>query len=232
MNDFDKRKLRFVVMPTRFYPAEAHDDYQKAYNCWKEVWSYTFQEEMNLKETLFSDNFTRHTHLMCLFFGDEPLGVCTSNSFDLSLKQDLDDSYFRVFPPDVMEKLKAESRLAITCCNATIGFEFRKNKLGIPALDLLFGMMIHYLKSTPADVLLGTARLEKGVNKVCYRTEATCLGANVPYTIPGRFIDLIGWYANLDMTKWDPHLLDVTSYVWNKKTTIIKSVDKGERYAA
>lgn len=232
MNDFDKRKLRFVVMPTRFYPSHVHDDFQAAYHCWRQVWGHAFQEEMNLKDHLYSDNFTRKSHVMCLFFENDPLGVCTSNLLDLSLPQDLDDSYFKVFPEAVMEKLTRESQLVITCCNATINFEFRKGRLGISGLDLLFGMMIHYLKSTPADVILGTARLEKGVEKVCYRTAATCLAQNLPYTIPGQTIDLIGWYKNLDMSTWDPHLLEVTSFIWNNKTTIIKPLTKGEHDAA
>lgn len=232
MSDFDKRKLRFVVMPTRFYPPECHDDMSKAYQCWRQVWGHAFQTEMNVKDDLYSDNFTRKSHVACLFFGDEPLGVCTTNVLDLTLAQDLDDSYFKVFPETVMEKLKLESKLVITCCNATINFTFRKNRLGLPGLDLLFGMMIHYLKSTPADVILGTARLEKGVEKVCYRTAATCLASNLPYTIPGQTIDLIGWYRDLDMNTWDPHLLEVTSYVWNKRTSIISPISKGVRHAA
>ncbi len=232
MSDFDKRRLRFIVTPTRFYPDSVAQDVVKAYECWKQVWGHAFAEEMNVNEVLHSDHFTRKSHLAVLFHGEVPLGVCTSNVLDLSIPQDRDDSYFKVFPTDIYHQFLVQSPLIITCCNATINFEYRKNRLGLPGLDLLFGMMIRYLKSSPAEMIVGTARLQKGVEKVCYRTAATCLAKDLPYTIPGQRIDLVAWKKELDMSSWSPELLDVTGFVWEHATSVIQPIQKGERYAA
>ena len=221
--DFHKKMLRFVVLPTRLYPDEYAEDMARAYQCWRQVWAHAFQEEMNVRGELYSDGFTRKSHVAILFYGEEPLGLCTSNILNLKLQQDLDDSYFEVWPEKVQEELKARMDKVMTCCNATINFTFRKSRLGFNSLELLFAMMIHYMKSTE-DVggILGTARREKGVEKICHRLEGVSLMSDLPYTIPGQFIDLILWDRNLDMNHWSPEMQELTHHIWNHSTEIIR----------
>jgi hypothetical protein len=187
---------------------------------------------MKVHEHLYSDHFTRKTHVAVLFHGDKVLGLCTANILNLHLEQDLDDSYFKVWPETVMNDLRTNANSIMTCCNATLNFEYRQNKIGMPGLDLVFGLLVMYLKSTNVDAILGTPRLEKGVEKSCYRTGAVQLAKNIPYTtIPGQNIDLVCWWKNLDLSKWDPELLEVITYIWNRNT-IIHELKTGDAHAA
>lgn len=231
INELDMRKLKFIVTPTRSYDPSLNHEMKLAYECWKEVWGKTFHDELNVKEHLFSDNFTRQSELAIIFHGERPLGLCTLNRFDLRLQQDLDDSYFQVWPREVLEELKSHMNIVMSCCNATISYEYRKNNLGVPSIDLLFGMVVRYLKSSVAEGVLGTARVQKKVPEACERTNATFFAKNIPYTIPGATIDLICWKKDLDMSKWDTELLALTEFIWKRSTTIYKSAE-GEKYAA
>lgn len=233
INDFDKRKLRYVVAPTRFYPQSLSHDMQAAYQSWKEIWSKAFNEEMNIEGPLYSDYFSRQSHVSMLFLGDEVVGLSTLNVLNLNRPQDLDDTYFKVFSPEILSDLRQKADLVMSCCNATIEKKFRKDQLGISALDLLFAMQILYLKSTPYQGITGTARLQRGVEKSCYRLGATPLARNIPYTIPGQSIDLICWYRDINPDTWDPHLREVCEFIW-KRSTIIENISypQGNKNAA
>lgn len=231
INDFDKRKLRFVVSPTRFYPSYLAQDIGRAYLTWKESWGHAFKVELDVKDPLYSDNFTRQSHVAIVFHGDEPMGLCTLNAFDLNQEQALDDSYFKVWPGEILSGLKSHSPHLLSCCNATIAFQYRKNNLGISGIDLLFSMIILYLKSTDYQGILGTARIEKKVPEACARTAATFLAKDVPYTIPGRFIDLVCWRRDLDLNLWDPEMRELSEFIWNRSTKIYRP-SEGEKNVA
>lgn len=230
VNEFDKRRLRFLVAPVRNYNPKLKEDMEKAYLTWKAVWSKAFPE-LKEHEYMHSDHYTRKTHVAILFHGDNVVGLATSNVLDLSLQQDLDDSYFKLWPETTMTGLRTDARTVMTCCNATLNFDYRKNKLGTPALEIIFGLLVMYMKSTNIDAMLGTPRLEKEVEKYCYRTGAIPLAKKVPYTVPGRFIDLVCWNRNLNLKDWDPELLEIISYIWNKNSRV-EEIKTGERYAA
>lgn len=231
INELDKRRLRFLVSPTRFFNHAISQDIEKAYQCWRETWGHAFQKEMNQTDHLYSDNFTRQSKVAVIFHGEHPLGVCTLNTFDLRLKQDLDDSYFKVWPDHVLDELKKDMNLVMSCCNASIDFKYRKNQLGFSGIDLLFSMIILYMKSTDIEGILGTARVQKKVPEACQRTAATFYAHNEPYTIPGQFIDLICWKRGLDVELWDPEMRELAEFIWKRSSNIYHS-EEGERYAA
>lgn len=231
INELDKRRLRMVISPTRFFHPSLAEDMESAYRCWKESWGHAFHKELNVQEQLYSDNFTRQSEVVAIFHGDHPLGLCTLNRFDLSCRQDLDDSYFKVWPGEVLGELRQRMKLVMSCCNATIDFKYRKNHLGFSGIDLLFSLIILYMKSTEIEGILGTARVEKKVPEACQRTAATFFARNVPFTIPDRFIDLICWERELDLNLWDPEMRELAEFIWNRSTKIFHS-EEGEKYAA
>jgi hypothetical protein len=232
LNEIDMRRLRFVVTPIRNNPAEVSQELEKAYKCWKEVWGYAFQKELNVSDPLYSDNFTRQSYLAMILHGEEPFGLCTLNAFNLHHQKDLDDSYFKVWPQSVIGDMRRDMSNIVSCCNASIAFNYRKNQLGISGIDLLFSMIILFMKSTyDIEGIAGTARIEKKVPEACERTGATFFARNVPFSIPGRFIDLVCWKRDLDLNLWDPHMRKAAEYIWKKSTTIYIP-QQGERYAA
>lgn len=233
MIEFNKRKLRFLVIPTRSVDPAYKEDLDKAYECWKAVWSRALSEEMNVKDKLYSDAFTRQELLAVVFHGSEPLCLATLNPYDLTSQKDLDDSYFKVWPEDVLDKIKEHSTLVMASCHATVNFNFRRGQLGFSGIELLCAMLVQYLKSTNIDTILCTPRREKRVQEACYRTGATLHREDLPYTIPGQRIDLITWHSWIDQDRWDPVIREITHYVWENSTTIVQSQpQQGKKNAA
>jgi hypothetical protein len=233
ISEFNKRQLRFLVIPTRDQDPVFKTDLDKAYECWKAVWSKALSEEMNVKDRLYSDNFTRQQLLAVVFYGNEPLCLATLNRYDLNSQKDLDDSYFKVWPSDILEKIKKDSNVVMASCHATVNFQFRKGQLGFSGIEFLCAMLVQYLKSTDINAIVCTPRREKRVQEACYRTGATLHAENLPYTIEGQMIDLITWYRWIDQDRWDSDIRELTHYVWENSTKIIlPSPQQGKKNAA
>lgn len=232
VNDLDKRRLRFLVAPTCSPDPLLKKDLDSAYRCWKAVWSHALSEEMNVKERLHSDNFTRHELVAVVFLGDEPVCLATLKPFDLNSEKDLDDTYFKVWSQEALMAVKQNTTNVMASCNATVNFKFRKGQLGISGIDFLCAMLVQYLKSTNYDGIICVPRVQKSVEEACYRTGATLIEKNVPYTIPGQIIDVVCWYKTIDMKKWDPELRDLTEYVWERSTHLVLPLQQGKKYAA
>ena len=233
MSEFNKRQLRFVIMPTRFVPEKYQRDLNAAYGSWKEVWEFTYQQEMNLQEILYSDNFTRQSHLAVLFHGKEPMVVITMNYFDLTSRMDLDDSYFKVWPENILSELKKTSKKIMTCGNLALNFNFRKGSIGVSGKDLIFALLVQFLKYNQLDSMVATVRPEKGVQRAAYRTGAHCLAEGLPFTIPGRMIDIVCWPSNLDDKKMDHELYQLVQYIWLNSTEIVeRHLKQGVKHVA
>lgn len=225
ISEFNKRKLRFAVYPIRFAPKDKKQELQKLYHCWRSVWSDALSKEMNVKDILFADNYSRQSHVAALFHGEEPVGLTTLNWMDLSDDLYLDDSFFKVWPKDAIECLKQEAKTIMTCCNVTLNFKFRQNALGISCKDLLLSLLVQYLKASSVDAIVAAVRLEKSMEKAAYRTGASPIYRDLPYTIPGQRVDLVCWLRNLELKKLDPEILSLSNDIWNHS-------QQGERYVA
>lgn len=231
MLEFNKRKLRFLVIPTKSQDPVHKQDLDKAYACWKEVWSKALSEEMNVKDKLYSDAFTRQELVAVVFHGADPLCLATLNPYDLTSERDLDDSYFKVWPENILEQIRAKSPVVFASCHATVNFKFRRGQLGFSGIELLCAMLVQYLKSTDLDTIVCTPRREKRVQEACYRTGATLHLEDIPYTIEGQRIDLITWHSWIDQDRWDPVIREITHYIWENSTTIVKP-QQGKKHAA
>lgn len=222
-----KQKLRFSLIPTRPLPETGKQELLLAYNCWKEVWISACRDEMNVMETLYSDNFTKQSHAAVLWMEDEPVAVATLNHLDLSCIIDLDDSYFKIWPEIALHKLKKENKKIMTCGNFALNFNYRRGALGVSGKELLFAVLVWYLRESDRDSMIAAVRLEKGMEKAAYRTGAVCLQKDIPYSIPGQRVDLVSWRKSLDVDVMDPKIRDLSNSIWKHS-----SVNKGAANAA
>lgn len=233
MMEFNKRKLRFVVSPTRFFDPSLEKDMKAAYEGWRSVWGQALTEEMNVKDPLYSDNYSRQSHVAALFYGDELFGLVTLNYMNLSEKIYQEDSYFKVWTPDSRKILQAQSTHIMTLCNVTLNFRFRQNAIGISGKDLLLLMAVYYLKSQKFDGIVAAVRLEKAMEKSAYRTGAIPLAKDLAYSIPGQRVDLVLWRKEIDLEKLDPELTNLATHIWFNSTIFSElNFQPGEKHVA
>lgn len=225
ISEFNKRKLRFAVYPIRFAPLDKAAEMHKLYHCWRKVWSEALTSEMNVKEFLYADNYSRQSHVAALFHGEDPVGLTTLNWMDLTDDLYLDDSFFKVWPKDAIEGLKQEAKTIMTCCNVTLNFKYRQNALGVSGKDLLLALLVQYLKASSIDAIVAAVRLEKSMEKAAYRTGAFPIYKDLPYTIPGQRVDLVCWHKNLDLKKLDPDIKKLSEDIFSNS-------QQGVRYVA
>lgn len=220
--ELDKRKLRFLILSNKDIAVHSKTDYQKAYNCWKEVWGHAFKIEMNVPGPLYSDFYTKQSHVAVLFYGDEVACLTTLNHLDLTDQVDLDDSFFKVWPEPTLREIKNEARKIMACCNVTVNFQFRRGTFDLCWKDLMLAFLVHYLKSTSIDAVVAAVRLEKGMEKSAYRTGAHALAKNLPYSIEGQRVDIVCWPRNLDENLIDPKIYNLVKYVFKNSWSIFE----------
>jgi hypothetical protein len=228
--------LRFLILPTRFVPDAHKRDLQSAYFLWKEVWEVAFRTELNVEDKLYSDNFTRQSYVAVLFTDHTPIVLTTLNYLDLSNKIDIDDSYFKVWPEMAQRKLAKEATKVVSCGNLALNFNFRRGSFGVSGKDLIFYLLVKLLKYSTADSMIASVRVEKGMGEAALRTGAHLLMPKVPYTIPGKFVDLVSWSRSLDDSMVDPEIKNLASWIWQNRTQIVQNhiqvKNQGEKYAA
>ena len=228
-----KDGMRFLIMSTRFVPQKLSQDLARAYTLWKEVWDVAFKTELGVEEPLYSDNFSRQSHVAVLFNEQEPIVLTTLNILNLKNICDLDDSYFKVWPEFARRKLEKESKSIITCGNLALNFNYRRGALGVSGKDLIFYLLVKYLKYSSFDSMVAAVRLEKGMDRAAYRTGAHSIMKNVPYTIPGRFVDLVSWSRNLNEESIDPEIKTLANWIWLNRTQVVeREINQGEKNAA
>ena len=228
-----KDGMRFLIMSTRFVPQELHQDLARAYALWKEVWEVAFKTELGVEGPLYSDNFSRQSHVAVLFNKNEPIVLTTLNTLNLNNTCDTDDSYFKVWPDLARAKLKKESKSIITCGNLALNFNYRRGALGVSGKDLIFYLLVKYLKYSQFDSMVAAVRLEKGMDRAAYRTGAHSLMKNVPYTIPGQFVDLVSWSRDLSEEIIDPEIKSLANWIWmNRSQVVVREINQGEKNAA
>lgn len=235
-HEIDRSKLSFMIFPTRFPHPSYLREYQKAYECWHSIWNQALKEEMNVKEHLYSDNFTKQSHVAVIFYKEVPACLVTLNYFDLNDPVVMNDSYFKVWPEIASAKIKKEASNIMVCGNLSLCSDFRRNALGVSWKDLMFAFVVRHLKSSLFDSVVATVRLEKGMEKSAYRTGAHPIQRDLPYSIPGQRIDIVSWDRTLDETIIDKEIWSLVNFVWNNSSIIIETPStiqkQGEKYVA
>lgn len=169
---------------------------------------------MNVKGDLYSDNFTKQSHVAIIFYENEVACLTTLNYFDLENPVVLNDSYFTVWPEITRQKIKQEAKKVMVSGNLSLNFNFRRGAMGISWKDLMFAFQVRHLKDSSYDAVVAAVRLEKGMEKSAYRTGATALARDLPYSIEGQRVDIVCWKKNLDENKIDQNIYQLVNHVW------------------
>lgn len=204
------------ILPGRNPHSRYLDIYAKTYHCWKEIWSDTFRNEMNVNEVLFSDSFTRQDEILALFHQSKCVGLASIRYINPSYPGSIDDSYFRSWPYPLIQKIKMENSIIATASHFTIHRKYRGSKQIIHWKKLLISLFIENFKrsSSKIQIMVAAARRIKSNEKNCYNSGAVPLAVNLNYHIPGEKFDLVSWEKNCE-GDYDENIKNLSKKIWN-----------------
>lgn len=189
--------------------------YCSAYKMWQEVWSDTFKQ-LEGKETIFSDDWTRQTVIHCLFYKEQCFASCFHRYVDFGNPATNADSYFQAWPQEAIEKLVSTGTDIDVCSNFTIHPMARKGKFDFSVKEVLVGLSIKELQNSKCHSMTGTMRVDKGMHKATYEVGAEVLRPNVIYhNVP---VDLVAFRKDKSLVDHSRPSGLIIEELWSKST--------------
>ncbi|HEY4012270.1 MAG TPA: hypothetical protein VGM06_02945 [Polyangiaceae bacterium] len=164
----------------------------EAYRCWSEVWTQTFAE-LDDADSLASDDFTRQSEIAALFHEWECVGTTSLRFIDVSNAIFRDDSYFNVWPEQVLAAASAHGPRICIASSFTVSPRWRRAR-GARIRDVLGALAVERFLRSDADALIGTVRNDVGMNAFTYKLGCHALARKL--TLHGVDVDLIVFFRH------------------------------------
>jgi hypothetical protein len=195
-----------------FYPdaiaADEIHDYNEAFAFWYEIWLET-RREVDEMLTAPSDSFSRQSEILVLYSDGKPIATCCHRYVDLRHHCVLYDSYFSsaIWPASVKVLVPELGRTCLLGSHIFIHPAFRKCRSGLPIKNIVCAVSMTHVNATGPDVLLGAARIDKGIHKVFHDAGAVSLRDDASwYHIP---VDLIALFPKKSPMRIDSQYEDI-----------------------
>jgi len=199
-----------------FYPddiaADEIRDYNEAFSFWYQVWLET-RREVDTTLATPSDSFSRQSEIMVLYSDGTPIATCCHRYVDLRQHCILHDSYFTstIWPPSVKARIPTLGQSCVLGSHIFIHPAFRKCNSGLPIKNIVCAASMTHINAARPDVLLGAARIDKGIHKVFHDAGAVSLRADASwYHIP---VDLIALFPGKTPMRVDAQYEDIVRSV-------------------
>ena len=216
-SDDDAAKLASVTLKI-FYPdaisADEISDYNQAFAFWAEVWLETRREVEGARATL-SDSFSRQSEILVLYCEGKPIATCCHRYVDLRQHCVLYDSYFTpaIWPASVKALIPTLGHSCLLGSHIFIHPAFRKYQSGLPTKNIVCALSMAHVNGTRPDVLLGVARIDKGIHKVFHNCGAISLGGDTSwYHVP---VDLIALFPKKAPIPIDEQYQEIVRMIGN-----------------
>lgn len=172
--------------------------YDLLYLQWKEVWQQAYVSDFSIKEKLNSDYYKSQDYILAVFEGSKCIASITLKKFNLKRACDLDDSYFNIWPAEVIANLLRLGNTYLSCGNLAVSSDYRGRIVDdtFSLKEVLFAAVRESLKIIPCDGIISNTRNKKSVNLAAYRTGAIPLLRNIDYSIQGQPVDLLMWHKD------------------------------------
>lgn len=196
-----------IFYPDAISTSEIHD-YNEAFSFWYDVWLETRREVDDTLATP-SDSFSRQSEIMVLYSDGKPIATCCHRYVDLRHRCVIHDSYFtsEIWPASVMARIPGLGQTCVLGSHIFIHPAFRKCNSGLPIKNIVCALSMTHINATGPDVLLGAARIDKGIHKVFHHAGAQSLRADASwYHIP---VDLIALYPKQTPMRIDAQYEDI-----------------------
>lgn len=192
---------------------------ESAYKTWKETWLDVYNNEMNQKNTtLYSNEFSRHSFILALFLNQTCIGVSFMREVNIKSELSLEDSYFRFWPKEVLQKLGEVYQNIIIASYFTISHEFRKNR-DFEWKTLFLTLYKDFHNSLDKPLMITAARKLRSNEKLCYDLGGICFKKDIAYKSEDsqdsvELTDILYWKPNVHFTLFNPLLQEIREKVW------------------
>lgn len=196
-----------IFYPDSISPDELND-YNQAFSFWYEVWLETRREVDSALATP-SDSFSRQSEILVLYSDGKPIATCCHRYVDLRQHCVLYDSYFTsaIWPASVKSLIAGLGQTCVLGSHIFIHPAFRKCRSGLPIKNIVCAVSMTHVNATRPDVLIGAARVDKGIHKVFHDAGAVSLRADASwYHIP---VDLIALFPKKCPMRIDAQYEDI-----------------------
>lgn len=189
--------------------------YDSAYKMWLQVWreSYTYfgWDPMQVR----SDQWMRQDKVLCLFDGDKPVATSFFDIKNINYDMFLDDSYFRMWPKDLLEKVRNldKSSDRLVCSYFTLANEYRSKNHEINFKNLFHALSLKYFCTFNSTFMIGTMVKKSGMSEVSVRHGADVIAYDVDEK--GLLVDLLYWENKKMQNFIFPEINELVQQVWN-----------------
>ncbi|HLW57225.1 MAG TPA: hypothetical protein VKY27_07560 [Bacteriovoracaceae bacterium] len=207
-----------VFGPHLYLKDEDKEYYQIAYNKWKEAWQEVVNSEMGVNSSVFySDDFTRQDHIIALFDQKSCIGMAFMREVNLGINCLIEDSSFRFWPLQQLEKLLHQYKQVVIASYFTITPQYRRTHVEWKTLFL--SLYLDYFSELGSKIMVTAARKLKSNEKLCYQLGAKPLLKDVVFStksgqvIERETIDLLFWENN-HFSLLNPNLQNLRTQIW------------------
>ena len=208
--DFHNFHLSIYQTPVAM---EYSDAFELVYEFWKKTWRDVFQE-IGKPSEIRSDDLTRQHEILVLYHGERPIAMVCHRYVNLGLRSTLEDSYFSsAWTKEDCERVRAIGGFGVIGSQILVDPEYRKSHRQIPTKQLISLLSLEQVQRAKPDLVIGTMRVDKGMNKLFYEAGATSLAKKIPYY--GAEVDLVCFFPKINPIKINPEFKDTISSLLN-----------------
>ncbi len=203
MSELNQLSVYVLNGKKKLNPKELHRVYDLSFRAWHDTWDKTYREDFHSVRKLTSDDFTRQDEVLVLLYRGECAALCFFSDANMDDQSALQDSYFKYWPENAINKLCAKGSDVVICSQFTVCENFRKETLktsfgDTPWKVILSGLVAEYYMASGKDAMTGTMRVTKGMDKLTYTFGATPLVEKLEYQAGSEKtpVDLVAFYQD------------------------------------
>ncbi|MBO9665228.1 MAG: hypothetical protein J7501_00245 [Bdellovibrio sp.] len=157
-------RLHYEILNLKNPEEIPSDKWNAAYSFWKAQWNQFIQEHQ-LEETLFSDDFTRSDSAGVLYLDNKIASIILYKERDLTRESSKDDSYFKVWPKELIEQLTRDRVTKVMSAGyLTVHPLLRGEKFQPSLKNIMVELVGRHLGETSAHAMICVTNNLKGVN--------------------------------------------------------------------
>jgi hypothetical protein len=162
-------KLEFAILPGRTSSTPALGYYLSAYATFQSVWQETLAGIHGSSHVLHSNDFTRQDHIQALFAEE---GLCIAldcvRAVRLDNPVDLNDSWLRPWPKEILDDLSARCPMAFINSYFTVHPSYRRTQADdTHHVSYVIGCLsVLYQLEVGMPLMLGMMRRDRSMNKL------------------------------------------------------------------